>query len=70
MTEKELKKLKKSLPNGHRETLAEQFDITAGYVDQILRGEKIRIDVIDAAIALAESHKQKLTDQKLKIKQL
>lgn len=70
MTEKELIKLKKKLPKGYRETLAEQFEITSGYVDQILRGEKDRLDVIDAAIAMAEAHKYYLAEQKRKIKQL
>jgi len=70
MTEKELAKLKKKLPKGYRETLAEQFDVTTGYIDQILRGEKDRLDVIDAAIAIAEVHKEYLAEQKRKIKKL
>lgn len=70
MTEKELIKLKNRMPKGYREMLAEQFGITSGYIDQIFRGEKDRIDVIDAAIELATAHKQKLASQKLKIKQL
>lgn len=70
MTEKEIIKLKRKLPKGYRETLAERFDVTTGYIDQILRGEKDRLDVIDAAIAIAEAHKQYLANQKLKIKKL
>lgn len=70
MTEKELTKLKKKLPKGYRETLAEQFDVTPGYIDQILRGEKDRLDVIDAAIDMAEAHKLYLAEQKRKIKKL
>lgn len=70
MTEKELIKLRKKLPKGYRETLSERFDITTGYIDQILRGEKERLDVIDAAIEIAEAHKQYLANQKRKIKQL
>jgi len=70
MTEKDLIKLKNKLPKGYRETLADKFGITVGYVDQILRGEKERLDVIDAAIELAEAHKQYLAEQKLKIKKL
>lgn len=70
MTEKELLKLKKKMPKGYRETLAKKFDITVGYIDQIFRGEKERLDVIDAAIGMAEVHKQYLASQKQKIKQL
>ncbi len=70
MTEKDFIKLKRKLPKGYRETLAERFGVTTGYIDQILRGEKDRLDVIDAAIAMAESHKQYLAEQKRKINQL
>lgn len=70
MTKKQLEKLKKKLPPKYRETLAEKFEITTGYVDQILRGEKERLDVIDAAIELAEKHQQYLAEQKQKIRSL
>lgn len=70
MTKEELKKLKTMMPKGYRETLAEEFDISVGYIDQIFRGEKTRIDVIDIAIKLATLHKEYLDDQKSKIEKL
>lgn len=70
MTKKELQKLRKAMPPKYRETLSVQFDITAGYVDQIFRGEKNRIDVITTAIELAEAHKEFLAQQKEKIRNL
>jgi len=70
MTKKTLDKLSKNQPPKFRETLADQFNITVGYIDQIFRGEKIRHDVIDAAIKLAEEHKQYLAEQNTKIEQL
>lgn len=70
MTEKEFLKLKRNLPKGYRETLAGKFDVTTGYIDQILRGEKQRTDVIDEAIEMATAHKLYLAEQKAKIKKL
>jgi len=70
MTEKELLKLKANMPKGYREKLSEKFGITTSYVDQIFRGEKERLDVIDAAIEIAEAHKKYLATQKLKIQKL
>lgn len=70
MTEKELLKLKKKMPKGYREKLAEKFGITISYVDKIFSGDKTRSDVIDEAIELATEHKLKLANQKTKIKQL
>lgn len=70
MTKKVLQKLRKAMPPKYRDTLAAQFDVTTSYIDQIMRGEKTRHDIIDAAILLAEEHKEYLEAQKLKIKEL
>lgn len=70
MTKKELQKLRKSMPPKYRHTLATQFDVTGGYIDQIFRGEKPNLAIIDAAIELATAHKQYLEEQKLKIREL
>jgi hypothetical protein len=70
MTTDELKKLKKSMPRGYRNTLAEKFEVTTGYIDQILRGDKTRPDVIDSAIEIAATYKKYLAEQKTKIKKL
>ncbi|MBL7970086.1 MAG: hypothetical protein JNL03_01090 [Prolixibacteraceae bacterium] len=70
MTREELKKLKKSMPRGYRDTLSEEFNVTTGYIDQILRGDKTRPDIIDRAIEIAAIYKRYLADQKAKIKKL
>lgn len=70
MTTKELKKLKKMMPKGYRDTLAEEFEISTSYVDQIFRGEKERPDVIERAVAIAELRKQDLDKLAQKIKKL
>jgi hypothetical protein len=70
MTKKDLQKLRKSMPPKYRHTLATQFDVTSGYIDQVFRGEKNSISIIDAAIELAAAHKQYLAEQKLKISEL
>lgn len=70
MTKKELQKLRKSMPPKYRNTLAAQFDVTPGYIDQVFRGDKKSLLIIDAAIELATAHKQYLEEQKLKISEL
>ena len=70
MTTKELQKLKKMMPKGYRQTLADEFEITAGYVDQIFRGDKERTDVIERAIEIAKLHQEYKTGLSAQIKKL
>ena len=70
MTSKELIKLKSAMPPKYRDTLALKFGVSTTYIDMIFRGTHVRHDVIDIAIELALDHKQKLEEQKAKIKSL
>ena len=70
MTKKELQKLKKLMPKDYRQTLADEFDISTGYVDQIFRATKVRSDVIDQAIKIATMHQEYLKELSNKIKKL
>lgn len=67
---KALAKLRKSMPKGYRDTLAEEFEISTSYIDQIFAGDKKRPDVIEHAIKMAELHKEDLDNQINKIKEL
>lgn len=70
MTKKELRKLKKMMPKGYRDTLADEFEVTTGYVDQIFRGEKLRNDVVDRAVGIAKLHQEYLNGLSAQIKNL
>jgi hypothetical protein len=58
----ELKRLKKYLPKGYRNTLAEEFEISINTVDKILGGKRNNIQVLQAAAQLAEEHKKNITE--------
>jgi hypothetical protein len=70
MTKKELQKLRRMMPKGYRQTLADEFKISAGYIDQILRGDKDRTDVIEYAIKIAKLHQEHLNGLTAQIKKL
>ncbi len=70
MTKKDLNKLKKSLPKGYRDLIAEKFDCSTGYVDMVLAGTRKNIEVLTAAVSLAQSHKTEMEALTNKIKSL
>lgn len=70
MTKKELQKLRKKMPPKYRETLSIKFGVTEGYIDQLLRGDKNNIEIIEEAIKMAQIHQEFLKSQKDKIKKL
>ena len=70
MTKKELNKLKKSLPKGYRDMLAETCECSTGLVDMVLAGTRKNIQIITAAIDLALSHKVMIEELSEKIKSL
>ena len=58
------------MPKGYRGTLAEEFEVSMGYIDQIFSSKKTRSDIIDHAIKIATMHKEFLDGQKAKINEL
>jgi len=70
MTKKEFSKLKKSLPKGYRDLIAEKLDCSLSLVDQVLAGTKENIKVLNAAVNLAEDHKTQIEELSNKIKSL
>ena len=70
MTKKELNKLKKSLPKGYRDLIAEKCDCSIGLVDMVLAGTRKNIQIVDAAVNLALSHKTQIEALSDKIKSL
>ena len=70
MTKKELIKLKKSLPKGYRDVLAEKFTCSVSTVDMVLVGTRKNIELIKAAIELAKVHKVEMENLSKEIKQL
>ena len=70
MTNKDLKKLKTSMPKGYRDQLAVKFNVTTVTIDRVLRGAQDRTDIIAEAIEMAAEHKEYLESLKAKIKSL
>lgn len=62
MTKQDLKKLRKNLPKGARETLAVQFGFSKGYIDHILTGVRENEEVLIAAVALVSEHKKNVEE--------
>jgi len=70
MTKKELIKLKKSLPKGYRDVLAEKFNCSMSTVDMVLVGTRKNIELIKVAIELAKDHKIEMENLSKEIKGL
>lgn len=65
-----LKSLRKKLPKGTVGAIARRRKISAEYVRRVLRGEAIRLDVIQDAIEAVEKEQLKLSRIKKAITQL
>jgi hypothetical protein len=70
MTKKELNKLKKSLPKGYRDLIAEKCNCTTALVDMVLAGTRKNIEIVNAAVNLALSHKAQIEELSNKIKSI
>ncbi len=70
MTKKELIKLKKSLPKGYRDALAEKFNCSVSTVDMVMVGTRKNIELIKAAIDIAKGHKIEMENLSKEIKEL
>lgn len=70
MTKKDLNKLKKSLPKGYRDLISEKLDCSISLVDQVLAGTRKNIEIVDAAVNLALSHKAQIEELSNKIKSI
>ncbi len=70
MTKKDLNKLKKSLPKGYRDTLAEKCDCSLSQVDSVLAGTRKSEQVIKTAISLALLYKAEQDEITNQIKSL
>lgn len=57
MTKKDLNKLKKSLPKGYRDTLAEKCDCSLSLIDSVLSGTRKNLEILKEAVDLAISYK-------------
>lgn len=69
LSKAELKKLRKSLPKGAYETIAEKTGLKASSVEQILfKPERFKIEVIECAIVLAEKTSDKIDDLRFRVK--
>lgn len=66
----DLKKLKKSLPSGAAQMLAESQGVTQSYVRMVLNGDREDVELIEAAIELAEAQKRLEETLKEKIQAL
>ena len=62
MNKDDLKKLRKNLPKGSREILAEKFGYSKGYIDHILTGVRENEEVLIAAVALVSEHKKNMEE--------
>ena len=62
MTTKDLKKLRKNLPNKWRNTLSERTGYSVSMIQQVLKGEKVNDDIIKEAVKLAKETKEKKSE--------
>lgn len=71
MKTKELEKLKSKLPKKYRETLWQRLNkYSISSINAVLRGDYNNIEIIDAAIQLAEEHQNALKSRSEKINSL
>lgn len=66
----DLKRLRKSLPKGTVSVIAKRRRLSAEYVRRVLRGDAIRLDIIQDAIEAVEKDKAAREKIKQKITQL
>lgn len=66
MTNSDLKKLRKKLPTDGVKKIKEKTGFSRQYINQVLSGDKLNLDIIDAAIEVAIDYKNEL-DQKTKV---
>jgi len=66
----ELTKLRKSLPSNWKETLAKEFELSTGTVENIIYGTSINDDVVISAIEIANNYKLEIQAKKELIKSL
>ena len=57
LTKKQLQKLRKCLPKGFTEIIAEKLDLSIGYVYMVLAGRRKNMQIIRMAVEGAENHK-------------
>ncbi len=53
-----LNKLKKSLPKGYRAKLAEKYNCSISYIDNVLNGRTENIDVVQLGLDMIEEIKK------------
>jgi hypothetical protein len=70
MTKKELIKMKKLLAPGYIETIAKETKYSSGYVSMVLNGIRENVDILKAAVKMAENRKIEMTELTNKIKNL
>jgi len=72
MEKSELAVLRNGLPKKYDESIGKEIGISASYVRYIMNGNSAspRLDVIDCAIRLAETHKEEIKSRTQKIKDL
>lgn len=54
-----LKKIRKNLPKGSIQTIAEKFNLSNGHVSQILRGHRNNNPVLLEAVKIVSEHRKK-----------
>jgi len=69
LTREEFKKLRETLPEDWKATLAARFKMSKGYIANILCGNAERADVVLAAIKMAKVEKEKRDAQILSAKE-
>lgn len=70
MTKEDLKILKTKLPPGYRKLLSGKFGYTPTSLDKIMRGDQTNIEVIAAAVKLAQEYQEKQQALAMKINNL
>lgn len=60
MKQTDLLHLKTLLPKDFAARIASANNVSEGYVRKVLNGKTQRLDIVDAAIFLAEEHQEKL----------
>lgn len=70
MTKQNLKKLRKSLPAGWKETLAKEFNYHPEHINRVLLGRAPNRIILDKAIEMAVVEKERRIKMDDKIKSL
>lgn len=60
LTKRDLQNLRKSLPKGYRQKIAQKVKCVPEYVDMVLRGDRKNLRIVEIALRMVKEHNEKI----------